>query len=43
MDTFVFDLAKLWTEIGLEFKPKIPTSCEQLSNLEKQQKMAAEN
>ena len=43
MDTFVFDLTKLWTEIGLEFKPKMSTSCEQLSNLEKQQKTAAEN
>ena len=43
MDKFVFDLTKLWTEVGLEFKPKISTSCEQLSNLENQQKMAIEN
>ena len=42
MDTFVFDLTKLWTEVGLEFKPKISTSCEKFSDLENQQKTAVE-
>ena len=42
MDTFVFDLTKLWTEVGLEFKPKISTSGEKFSDLENQQKTAVE-